>query len=289
MRKTKRINKTKQKKNNKLTKKYDLYNGDKWDNYRFGDVFYGHLLCWNQVCLHKSIKDKSLVHSLCKNLDFDIDNDTEQENKEWCQKNKDDWVNPKNMKEGYLDSLSKNFPGSIADHYIKKVGYPENYRVSDLSVLKSIFRKLSYQKPLSTSLVIHLRLGDVLSKKYINDYVYDFKYYQDLYKRIQLNKNIKQVDIVTGLHKKKFVKKSNDYLQKIIKLFEQKYPVKVVLTKNPDKDLYYMCHSKIFANSGGGFSRIITNYLKEKTKAKIYTDDTARGGNPNYPRITYSD
>ena len=65
--------------------------------------------------------------------------------------------------------------------------------------------------------------------------------------------------------------------------------MKVVLTKNPDKDLYYMCHSHFFANSGGGFSRIITNYLKEITNAKIYTDDTAGGVNPKYPRITYSD
>jgi hypothetical protein len=264
--------KTKQKTKLASKKVYSLYNGDKWDNYRLGDVIYGHFICWNRVCLNRSIKDTKLLTNLCEDLEHDLENDTEQENIEWCQQNKDNWVDPKNDNLGYLDSLSKNYPNSIASQYVEKVGYPDNYRVSDFPVLKSIFKKLSYKKPKPSSLVIHLRLGDVLSQKYINDYVYDFKYYQGLYKRIQKNKKIKQVDIVTGLHKKKFVKKSNDYLKKIQNLFEGKYPVNVVLTKNPDKDLYYMCHSNFFANAGGGFSRIITNYLRETTNAKIYTD-----------------
>jgi hypothetical protein len=152
------------------------------------------------------------------------------------------------------------------------VGYPHTYRVSDYSVIKSIFATLPYDKPKPSSLVIHLRLGDVLSKKYINEYVYDFAYYQDLVKRIQKNKQIKQVDIVTGLHKKQFVQKSNEYLHKIVSLFETVYPVKVVLTKNPDKDLYYMCHSRFFANAEGGFSRIITNYVNQSKKNTVYTD-----------------
>ena len=273
---TRKITRKNHKKTNKKTK-YDLYNGDKWDNYRLGDVIYGHLICWNHVCMHKSIKNKDLMKSLCSDLEFDIDNDTEEENKEWCQKNKDNWTDPKNEDLGYLDSLHKNYPNSIASHYIKQVGYPENYRVSDFSVLKSIFSKLSYEKPKASSLVIHLRLGDVLSKKFINDYVYDFNYYKELLKRVKKNKKIKQVDIVTGLHKNKFVNKSNDYLLKIIKLFETNYPVNVVLTKNPDKDLYYMCHSYFFANAGGGFSKIVMNYLKEKTKSRLYTDGTAGG------------
>jgi hypothetical protein len=42
------------------------------------------------------------------------------------------------------------------------------------------------------------------------------------------------------------------------------------LTKNPDKDFYYMAHSKFFAKSGGGFSLLVTNYLKHDKKNKIY-------------------
>lgn len=285
-RRTRKSVKSKEKSKSKQKQNYSLYNGDQWDNYRLGDVLYGHFICWNQVCLGKSIKNETLVRSLCEDLEFDLDNDTY---KKWCAQNKDTWADPKNGSLGYLDSLAKNYPGSIAHQYIEKVGYPDNYRVSDFTVLKSIFSQLPYGKPDPSALVIHLRLGDVLSPKFINDYVYDFNYYKNLLKRVKKNKKIKKVDIVTGLHKKVLVKKSNAYLKKIVKLFETSYPVKVVLTKNPDKDLYYMCNSKFFANAGGGFSRIVMNYLKEKTKARLYTDNTSGGGKAKYPRITYSE
>ena len=288
-RRTRKPVKSKKKSKSKQKQNYSLYNGDQWDNYRLGDVLYGHFICWNQVCLGKSIKNETLVRSLCEDLEHDIDTATDKGNKKWCAQNKDTWADPKNGSLGYLDSLAKNYPGSIAHQYIEKVGYPDNYRVSDFTVLKSIFSQLPYGKPDPSALVIHLRLGDVLSPKYINDYVYDFNYYKDLLKRVKKNKKIKKVDIVTGLHKKVLVKKSNAYLKKIVKLFETSYPVKVVLTKNPDKDLYYMCNSKFFANAGGGFSRIVMNYLKEKTKARLYTDNTSGGGKAKYPRITYSE
>jgi hypothetical protein len=267
--------KTRKKSNRRLPKKtYDLYNGDKWDNYRLGDVIYGHFICWNKVCLNKTIKDKELLTTLCNGLEHDLENDTEKDNVLWCKHNTDNWADPKNLKIGYLDSIHKNYPNSIADKYVKQVGYPNNFRVSDFDVLKSIFKKLNYKKPKSDTLVIHLRLGDVLSKKYINEYVYNLSYYKDLLKRIKKNKNIKGVDIVTGLHKNMFVKKSNVYLNNIINIFKDDYKVSVILTKNPDKDLYYMCHSKFFANSGGGFSRLVLNYLKGLGNVKIYSDET---------------
>ena len=46
VRKTKK--KTKKRKN-KL-KEYDLYNGKQWENYRLGDIIYGHLACWDDYC-----------------------------------------------------------------------------------------------------------------------------------------------------------------------------------------------------------------------------------------------
>ena len=288
MKRTHRKTNSKIKKSKTLKKEYSLYNGDKWDNYRLGDVIYGHFICWNKVCLNKEIEDKELLNSLCEHLEHDLENDTEKENNIWCKQNTDNWADPKNDKRGYLDTLHKNYPNSIADQYVSLVGYPDNYRVTDFDVLKSIFKKLNYKKPNKNTLVIHLRLGDVLSKKYINDYVYNLSYYKNLLKRVKSNKKIKSVDIVTGLHKNVFVKKSNDYLNKIINIFNKDYKVNVVITKNPDKDLYYMCNSKFFANSGGGFSRLVTNYLKKQKNVKIYTDDI-NGGYPKYPRITYFD
>jgi len=271
--------KTRKKSNRKLPKKtlkkvYDLYNGDKWDNYRLGDVIYGHFICWNKVCLNKTIKDKHLLTTLCDGLEHDLEHDTEQDNVVWCKHNTDNWADPKNLKIGYLDSIHKNFPNSIADKYVKLVGYHTNFRVSDFDALKSIFSKLKYTKPKSNTLVIHLRLGDVLSKKYIDDYVYNLDYYRDLLKRIKKNKTIKGIDIVTGLHKNVYVKQSSVYLNKVINIFKDDYKVSVILTKNPDKDLYYMCNSKYFANSGGGFSRLVINYLREIANATIFSDES---------------
>ena len=53
-------------------------------------------------------------------------------------------------------------------------------------------------------------------------------------------------------------------------MFSKHYPVEVILTKNPDKDFYYMAHSKYLSNSGGFFSLLVTNYLKHDKKNKIY-------------------
>ena len=58
MKRTHRKTNSKIKKSKTLKKEYSLYNGDKWDNYRLGDVIYGHFICWNKVCLNKEIQDK---------------------------------------------------------------------------------------------------------------------------------------------------------------------------------------------------------------------------------------
>ena len=115
-----------------------------------------------------------------------------------------------------------------------------------------------------------MRLGDTVAKGWGDEYSHGFDYYKDLLEEVKQNKKIKRVDIVTGLHKNVYVKKSNKIVNQIVKLFETSYPVKVVLTKNPDKDFYYMCHSKFFAKSGGGFSGLITDILQRKKSNVVY-------------------
>jgi len=249
---------------------YDLYNGDKWDNYRLGDIINGHFICWDKVCSNNEISNKKLLNDSCKELEFNIDDI--DGNKKWCIKNTDQWADPKDTKLSYIKGIHKNYPNSIASRYVTGVGYPKDFEVYDFGVLKNIFKKYKYTKPSKSALVIHLRLGDVLSKKHIKEYTYDIKYYKKLLKKIKKNNKIKQIDIVTGLHKNVYVKKSNDMLNEIINIFTPYYPVRPILTKDPDKDLYYMCHSKFFANSGGGFSRLITDYVKLDKKNKVYED-----------------
>ena len=254
--------------NKKTNKKYDLYNGKKWDSYRLGDVILGQFICWDMVCLNK-ISNKRLSNKICRDLEFTEFSHTDKENIKWCRQNKEFWTNPKNKKQSYLMALHKNFPNSIASKYITYVGYPNDYSVKNFKIIKKIFTELSYKKPLETSFVIHLRLGDVLSAKYKDEYVYDIDYYENLVNRIKKNKKIKKVDIVTGLHKNVYVKQSINHLNRIVKIFKEFYPVEVIITKNPDKDFYYMCHSKYFSPAGGGFSKLIKEYLKF-TKSKIY-------------------
>ena len=70
------------------------------------------------------------------------------------------------------------------------------------------------------------------------------------------------------------VKESNDRLNIIRNIFEENYPVNVIITNNPDKDLYYMCHSKFFCKSGpkGGFSKIISDYVKRDKNNIVYEE-----------------
>ena len=268
-RRTNRIIRKSNIKRSKITnKKYDLYNGKKWDSYRLGDVILGQFICWETICLNR-IADKKISKKMCDHLDFDTSH-TNKVNIEWCKKNKEVWADHNNKKESYLNGLHKNFPNSIASKYIKNVGYPGKYKIKDFNVIKKIFNELDYKNPDKSTLVIHLRLGDVLSKKYINDYVYNTEYYKELFEKIKINKFIKKVDIVTGLHKNVFVNASNIRLNKIVKIFSEKYPVKVVITKNPDKDFYYMCHSKFFVGAGGGFSQLVSDYLKYTKGSKLF-------------------
>ena len=229
----------------------------------------GHFICFNKVCLNKNIK-KINVKKLCDNLEFFDRSNTNPENISWCKKNIDTWSDKNNPGKSYLDIIPKKYPNSIGHKYINSVGYPNTYKTKDFKTIKKILKDLNYSKPEKNSLVIHLRLGDVLSYKHKSDYVYDLEYYKDLLNNVLKNKNIKNIHIVTGLHKNVYVEASNKRLHSIINVFKNYYPVKVIITKNPDKDFYYMCHSKYFVSAGGGFSELVTQYLKYNKSSKIY-------------------
>jgi len=256
-RRTRRVKRTKTKQ-----KDYDLYNGDKWDNYRLGDIIYGQLACYDDFCLDKH--NPNMEHTY-QYIDWTLQ-------KKWCKEQSSIWTDPHNKKKSYIQQIHTNFPNSIASKYVKMVGFPNNYKIEHIPTIRKIFSSFTYKKPKPSTLVIHLRLGDVLSTYYGNTYAYGYEYYEELLQRIKRNKKIKQIDIVTGLHTNTYVKPSNKMLHRLVKLFEESYPVKVILTKNPDKDFYYMCHSKFFASSGGGFSRLIESYVKKQKGTKIYSN-----------------
>tara|TARA_B100002019_G_C21273145_1_gene603592 strand:+ start:2755 stop:3540 length:786 start_codon:yes stop_codon:yes gene_type:complete len=166
----------------------------------------------------------------------------------------------------YLRDIEKNYPNSFGSKYVKYSGYPKTYKKNDFDILSKIFSECKYETPDDETLVVHLRLGDILNKSisHYSDYYHDESFYHKLLQKVKLNKNIKKVDIITGLHKNVYIKESNDRLNKIRNIFAKHYPVNVIITNDPDKDLYYMCHSKYFVKSGkrGEFTGIISEYIK---------------------------
>tara|TARA_B100000900_G_C20582974_1_gene718321 strand:- start:647 stop:1393 length:747 start_codon:yes stop_codon:yes gene_type:complete len=173
----------------------------------------------------------------------------------------------------YLKDIGNNYPESFGHKYVTYSGYPESYRRSDYKLLAKIFSEYSYDKPDDETLVIHLRLGDVLdtSNPDYSKYYYDIDYYHELLRKIS-TENIRKIDLVTGLHKNVYVEESNRRLHKIRNIFDPYYPVRVKITNDPDKDLYYMCHSKYFARSGrsGEFSKIISEYVRMNPQNIVY-------------------
>ncbi len=176
----------------------------------------------------------------------------------------------------YLRDINKNYPNSFGSKYVQYSGYPKSFKKNDYDILEKIFNEYNYDKPDNNTLVVHLRLGDVLNTSktdYIN-YYYSYDYYHKLLEKIKKNNNIKKVDIVTGLHYNTMLKESNDRLNIIRNIFEENYPVNIIITNNPDKDLYYMCHSKYFCRSGkeGGYTNIISNYVKRNKNNIVYEE-----------------
>lgn len=176
----------------------------------------------------------------------------------------------------YIDDISINYPNTFGSKYIEYNGYPEKYKKSDYDILERIFNESNFKKPDDKTLVIHLRLGDIFDKNipHLSNYYYDIEYYHELLKKVKKNSDIKKVEIVTGLHINVFIKESNDKLNDVRNIFESEYPVNVIITNDPDKDLYYMCHSKYFVKSGekGRFSQIAANYVEKKNNT-VYQKD----------------
>ena len=234
---------------------YDLFNGDKWNNYRLGDLIRGFFYCTYLNC------NNLPSTMICSN-----NNHLQKELKEGqCL----DWMkNEWDLK--YLTDIDRLYPNSYASKYVKYSGFPHTFKIYDLNIIRKIFEESLHDKPLENSLVIHLRLGDVLNGSYGNDYSYNVEHYHKLYDKIKNETKIKKVDIVTGLHKNEYLKESSDKVVEIKNIFEKSFPTEVIITKNPDKDLYYMCHSNFFARSGGGFSQLVVDYLKQDKTNIIY-------------------
>jgi len=167
------------------------------------------------------------------------------------------------------------FNGSIADEYYRKTDKTGNYEI-----LKKIVdrRSKEIEKPPDNSLIIHLRIGDVIDWEYsgpIDDllngldgdfgYLKSYDYFKE--KILFLNENnIKKIIIVGGYHTEEDHSRSEEYTEKIKRYLESNdFEVKLKINEGTaDEDFLYMCNSKYFLKTDGGYSRTINRIVEMK-------------------------
>lgn len=173
------------------------------------------------------------------------------------------------------------YHNSLATKYLKATrNLPYNERFNNLNVLDKISNS---DKKLDVSL--HLRLGDVIGnfnkkKKIFNQrsgnkkitYFYQPNSYIKIAKKLN-EMNINKVHVFYGSHTNKFDDNNKLYVNKIKKIFEQ-YNIKFInnSTNNADKDFKLMSNSKIFIQSGGGYSHLIAQLVSKRGNTVIVPD-----------------
>ena len=180
-----------------------------------------------------------------------------------------------------FDYHIKHFPNSIATEYMLKTE-----KAKDFNTLLDITNKRQPKFYPDDTIVIHLRIGDVIDEtdvslddiltdytKFSNglQYVKPIKYYTNLIDTIH-NYKIKKILLIGGFHRKGNHDKSLQYVNHIKQHFENNgFKCTTRINKNTDEDFLIMCNSKYFVPSGGGFSSIIKQLVILKGGTVIET------------------
>ena len=203
----------------------------------------------------------------------------------YCKKNIENFIDNDKYWENYrLGDIFKyyktinqkevlvKYPNSIGGLYLQR--NPKKQENYDL-LFKIIDEKSKNMKlPKENEFILHLRIGDAIKDFSNGKFVFNHNSLNVCYatKIEVLEKNIdkfkgKNVVIFYGNHQKHINKKANElYLQHIRDLFK-KHDISYIEKKsgNPDDDFIYMCNSKYFGQSGGGYSQFIAKYVKHKS------------------------
>lgn len=173
---------------------------------------------------------------------------------------------------------------TIADQYYRK-----KKKYQDYETLYQIVKKKSknISLPEEKTLVIHLRIGDVIENEYLGSiddllegksdykgsdgwyYLKDYKYFEDNIEKIK--EKINKIVIVGGYHCTNNPVRSKIYLEKLIKFMQNKnYIVEQRIDKySPDEDFIYMSNSSFFLRSGGGYSKLTNEMVKMNKKSVL--------------------
>ena len=186
----------------------------------------------------------------------------------------------------------KNFPNSIVTEYILKTRNLKGSKSNRYSVLHKIVKSRTTPQliPNENTLVIHLRIGDVIddSKSSVDEmlttykiytinerkwkginYARPFSYYKNIITNIK-NLPIYNIILIGGYHIAGDHSKSEEYVNKIKLFFEQhNYNVDTRINNDPDEDFIFMSNSTYFVESGGGYSELISKMVERNKKYVI--------------------
>ena len=169
----------------------------------------------------------------------------------------------------YIDKVPIKYKNSIAHKYLIETKNLDN-KNKNLKILKKIVDNEKYEKPNENDVILHLRIGDVILgykndnfifKKSSNGHQYCIPL-KKLDKVLKSLDNRKKIILLYGSHKIGKDKLSKKYINEVEKLLKKNnFQFEHKNSGNPDQDFVFMCNSKNFIKSGGGFSNLISNIV----------------------------
>ena len=183
---------------------------------------------------------------------------------------------------------SIKWKNTIADQYYKKKKKYQDYETL-YQIVKNKSKKVKIPDgiPDGKTLVIHLRIGDVIENEYLGSiddllegksdykgsdgwyYLKDYKYFENNIEKIK--DKINKIVIVGGYHCANNPIRSKIYLEKLINFMQKKnYIIEQRIDKySSDEDFIYMSNSSYFLRSGGGYSKLANEMVKMNNKYNL--------------------
>ena len=166
---------------------------------------------------------------------------------------------------------TKDYPDSIAAEYMNKNKKYQNFDLLNQIINK---RKKENNKLDDHTLVLHIRVGDVLCKKVwienapeIYSKVGNIPWWDGVIQYIIKN-NITKVIIIAGTHFKDCLEESYDYIvDRTNFLVSNGLNVEYRLGQSPDDDIIFCQGAKHFITTGGGYGKLL-NMIVNKNKGK---------------------
>jgi hypothetical protein len=182
-----------------------------------------------------------------------------------------------NLQPHEQEELLKDHPDSFGSKYIlekRKNNNCDNIDIITKIVLEYIDQNMElFPKDISESIVIHLRLGDVVEGNALHEQVK--RPLSIDYLKLLLKKNIRKKYVIgkcffastSSTNYEECITLSNRYLKNVIDELEAEYFV----SNNADIDLCCAVKSKVFVQGKGFFSRLIFEIRKKLNLQSITT------------------